>query len=393
MERAELESLVAATGCAESHGGYTFLVDPHWSASQRAAFEEISSQLPALGSQLPAPSSRLDQGWLCIPTGGTSGGLKFARHDEQTLTAAARGFAEHFKFTQINTVDVLPPWHVSGLMARVRCAETQGRHLPWAWKELEQGNFPEITPGEPWTLSLVPTQLQRLLGQPAAVAWLRQLALIPVGGGPVWPALAEAAREAELPVILSYGMTETAAMVCAQRPEDFAAGDTSSGRVMPHAQITIDDATGAIQVAGETLMRGYYGEAPTGPQFTTPDRGQLDAAGRLQVEGRRDDVVITGGEKVNLRTVEEVLRGLGRFDDVAVVALPDVEWGEVIVACHTGPADPAESDPVINAHLSRHQRPKHWLAFAAADWPRNAQGKLNRAALRAAASALVHPRR
>jgi o-succinylbenzoate---CoA ligase len=392
MERAELASLLATTGCAEQHGGFTFLIDPHWSAAQRAAFAEISSTLPAPSSTLPAPRSTLTQGWLCIPTGGSSGGLKFARHDEATLGAAARGFAEHFGLSPVNSIDVLPPWHVSGLMARVRSAVTGGRHLPWPWKDLEQGSFPPISASDQWTLSLVPTQLHRLLAQPQAVAWLRQLALIPLGGGPVWPALAEAARAAAIPVVQCYGMTETAAMVCAQRPAEFAAGDDSSGRMLPHARIEIDAADGAIQVAGPSVMRGYFGDATDDASFVTADRGYLDEAGRLHVQGRRDDVVITGGEKVNLRAVADVLRGLQLFDDLALVALPDAEWGEIIVACHTGSAE-AVSDQVINRHLSRHQRPKHWLAFAPADWPRNAQGKLNRAVLQAAASARIHPGR
>ena len=66
-------------------------------------------------------------------------------------------------------------------------------------------------------LSLVPTQLQRLLALPAAVAWLRGFRVIFVGGGPVWPELSDAAARAELPVSLSYGLTETAAMVTALR--------------------------------------------------------------------------------------------------------------------------------------------------------------------------------
>jgi o-succinylbenzoate---CoA ligase len=161
---------------------------------------------------------------------------------------------------------------------------------------------------------------------------------------------------------------------------------------LPHARIEIDAADGAIQVAGPSVMRGYFGDATDDASFMTADRGYLDEAGRLHVQGRRDDVVITGGEKVNLRAVADVLRGLQLFDDLALVALPDAEWGEIIVACHTGSAE-AVSDQVINRHLSRHQRPKHWLAFAPADWPRNAQGKLNRAVLQAAASARIHPGR
>lgn len=383
MERAELENLVRTTGAVEAHGGRIFLRDPHWSAAQCAMFAAIKAKIENR-------KSKLKSGWLCIPTGGSSGGLKYARHDEETLTAAVEGFCAHFGVKRVNAIDVLPPWHVSGLMARVRCAATGGHHLAWAWKQLEQGNYPEIDAGERWVISLVPTQLQRLLTKPDACDWLRRLHLIFIGGGPVWPALMAAARSADLPLSLSYGMTETAAMVAAQRPGDFTGGDRSSGRVLPHARITIGP-EGAIRIAGCSLMRGYLGEPDLTGEFVTPDLGALDDDGRLQVFGRRDEVIISGGEKINLREVEAVLRGSGCFSDVAVLAMPSEEWGEVPVACYVAVSGALWSEDAVNRSLSRHQRPKHWLAFSAADWPRNAQGKLNRATLQAAISARLHP--
>lgn len=384
MERAELVKLVRATGAAEEHGGRIFLCDPHWSAAQRETFAIITQ------SKIEHRESKISRGWLCIPTGGSSGGLKFARHDGATLTAAVDGFCAHFGLSRINAVDVLPPWHVSGLMARVRCAATGGRHLPWAWKQLEQGDYPETDAGAPWLISLVPTQLQRLLAKPAACDWLRRLHLIFIGGGPVWPGLVEAARAAELPLSLSYGMTETAAMVAAQRPGEFAGDDRSSGDVMPHARITTG-ADGIIRIAGASLMRGYLGEPDLAGEFVTPDLGALDDDGRLLVFGRRDEVIISGGEKINLREVEAVLRGSGSFADVAVLAVPSEEWGQMLVACHVPAPGAAWLEDAVKRSLSRHQRPKHWLAFTAAEWPRNAQGKLNRATLQAAVSARLHP--
>lgn len=380
MERAELETLVLATGCAEKHGGYVFLRDPHWSGAQVAAFGDLKSKIEN-------PQSKISEGWLCVPTGGSSGGLKFVRHDEVTLSAAVSGFCAHFGLSRVNAIDVLSPWHVSGLMARVRCAATGGRHVAWEWKQMEAGVFPEISQNEPWLLSLVPTQLQRLLQSSAAREWLRRLHLIFLGGGPVWSKLADEAQAAGLPIVLSYGMTETAAMVAAQRIGDFAQGDRSSGVVMPHARIEIGEDE-IVRVAGESLMRGYCGEPDLQGWFETADLGRLDSAGRLHIASRRDDVAISGGEKVNLAAIEAVLRGLPGFADVAVVALPHTEWGEAVAACFVG-ASPAEQ--VINSHLVRHQRPKYWLAFALAEWPRNAQGKLNRAVLRQMASARVNP--
>lgn len=398
MDRAQLTALVHATGVAESHGGWTFLRDPHWTPAQSAAFAEV---IRSCGPKTAAAGA----GWLCIPTGGSSGGLKFARHDEATLGAAARGFGAHFAIGEVNAVDVLPPWHVSGLMARVRCAVTGGRHRAWEWKRLEAGERPSLEGGRPWVISLVPTQLQRLLAQPAAVTWLRGFVLIFLGGGPSWAGLVDAAVGAGLPVVLSYGMTETAAMVCAQQPADAAAGDRSAGSAMPQAHLMIEDdatgmpqpagTTGRIVIQGESVMRGYLGADEVDGTFRTADHGWLDAAGRLTVLGRSDDVIITGGEKVRPGDVESALRGTGLFEDVAVIGRPHPEWGEEVVGCYRrdrGALEAAEIERALGDRLSRHLRPKHWLHFTAESWPRNAQGKVNRAELRTRVSALRDPR-
>ena len=96
---------------------------------------------------------------------------------------------------------------------------------------------------------------------------------------------------------------------------------------------------------------------------------------------RRDAVIITGGKKVDPREVEEALRATGEFDDVAVMGLPDSEWGEAVVACYPS-GQPAPDLVRVGERLAAiagFKRPRRFLPVA--DWPRNAQGKLNRAAL------------
>ena len=377
MERAALNDLVRGLGCAEEHGGFVFLRDPHWSDAERAAAESLMHRARSPG--LAADST---SGWLCLRTGGSSGAGKFARHDEHTVTAAVAGFCAHFSLARVNAVGVLPPWHVSGLMARIRAAATGGRYVGCEWKALAADRLPELDSNCPWVLSLVPTQLQRLLGSTAATTWLRRFAIIFLGGGPVWPELAEAAARAELPISLSYGMTETAAMVTAQRPEEFLAGDRSSGRPLPHARVGID-AGGCVTVAGESLFRGYFPEQREHVPFVTADLGRLDAQDRLHLLGRSDAVIITGGKKVQPSQVEAVLRATGEFDDVVVIGVPDREWGEQVVACYA----PSPREPNIaraGARLAPHERPKRFVPVT--PWPRNAQGKINRAALVAAAT-------
>jgi O-succinylbenzoic acid--CoA ligase len=231
-------------------------------------------------------------------------------------------------------------------------------------------------------LSLVPTQLQRLLALPTAVEWLRGFRIIFVGGGPVWPELADAAAQAQLPVSLSYGMTETAAMVAALRPAEFLAGARSSGGALPHARISLT-AEGLVKIAGDSVFRGYFPGETNAHEFVTEDLGRRDEHGQWHVLGRRDAVIITGGKKVQPAEVEAALRASGEFSDVAVVGVPDAEWGQVVVACYAAAGRAPDLARVAASleSLAAFKRPKRLVAVA--NWPRNAQGKLNRAALAA----------
>lgn len=357
MERTELIALVRATGCAVERGGNFFLG----------------------GVPEAADAGGDGSGWLMIASGGTSGRVKFARHDERTLGAAVKGFCAHFGLGRVNALDVLPAYHVSGLMARVRCAATGGTHVAWDWKRLEAGEAPALRAGGDWVISLVPTQLQRLLARPEAVAWLRGFRVIFVGGGPVWPGLAEAAARAELRISPSYGMTETAAMVAALRPEEFLNGARSCGRALPHARLSLT-AAGTVRVEGGSVFRGYFPERSAARYFETEDLAEVDAAGNWTILGRRDALIITGGKKVNPAEVEAALRASGLLADVAVVGVPDAEWGEAVAACF--PAEGADAAAVENwakENLAGVLRPKRFVAVR--EWPRNAQGKVNRAAL------------
>ncbi|WP_414664230.1 AMP-binding protein [Horticoccus sp. 23ND18S-11] len=375
MDRAGLTALLRASGCAVERSGAVFLCDPAWSERERAA---ASALMDRRAAGVEAGDDGL--GWLGVRTGGSGGGVKFARHDEHTLGAAVRGFCAHFELSRVNAVNVLPWSHVSGLMAGVRCAMTGGRHVPWDWKRLERGELPSLDPavGDDWVLSLVPTQLQRLLLQPATVAWLRAFRVIFLGGGPIWPGLAEAAAQARLPVSISYGLTETAAMVAALSPAEFLAGERSCGRALPHANLSVT-ADGLVRVAGESVFRGYWPDWSAARVVTTEDRGTIDAAGRVHLHGRRDALIISGGKKIAPAEVEAALRASGEFDDVAVIGVPDAEWGEIVVACYPA-GSPRAPDPVrAVAGLAAHQRPKRFVPVV--NWPRNAQGKINRAML------------
>ncbi|MCX6937806.1 MAG: AMP-binding protein [Verrucomicrobia bacterium] len=379
MERVELiKRLRAWAGAAlVERGGAVFLLDPGWGERERAQWAALAERTP--------PDWDGREGWLCIATGGSSGAMKLARHDERTLGAAVAGFSAHYGVTRVDATGVLPPWHVSGLMAWARCAWTGGVYEALDWKAVETGAVPQRAEGG--FLSLVPTQLARLLGKAETERWLRSFAAVFVGGGPVGGDLLARARAARVPVVLSYGMTETAAMVVAQRTGGFWGGDDSCGEVMPQVRLRLDG-EGRIWVAGESLFRGYWPETRTAGEWRTDDLGELAAGGGLRVLGRADALFISGGEKVNPAEVEMVLREVAGavLADVVAVGVPHAEWGNETVALYPVAEQEAKWDEdavraEVAARLAAAKRPKRYVAVPAAEWPRNAQGKVNRAAL------------
>ena len=353
-------------------GAAWFLVDPQWGERERA-------QWAALAERTPEAWDGRD-GWLCIPTGGSSGAMKLARHDERTLGAAVAGFCAHFGVERVDALGLLPVWHVSGLMAWARCVWTGGVYLAASWKDVEAGRRPAARGG---FLSVVPTQLARLLGNAEAEAWLRSFRAVFVGGGPAWPELVAAGRAARLPLGFSYGMTETAAMVAALRPEDFLAGGEGVGTALPHARIATE-ADGRVVIEGKSLFCGYWPETRAAGPWRTDDLGEIDATGRLRVLGRADALMITGGEKVDPAEVAAVLRGA--VPEVEVVGVPHPEWGSEVVALYPLVAGAAAVPEVVwraalAGKLTPAKVPKRLVAVPASVWPRNAQGKVNRVAL------------
>ena len=368
-----MEAFAVACGS----GTRVFLADPDWSEEQRRQFHALLRQPPKPGD--------LGRGWLMIPSGGSSGGLKFSRHDEGTILAAVKGFCAHFGMPQVNAIGLLPLWHVSGLSAWMRTVISGGSYLPWSWKDIEEGRYPEPAP-EGSCLSLVPTQLQRLIGTPAAVEWLRKFSQVFIGGAPIWPDLADQAAALKLPLSLGYGMTETFAMAAALTPEEFLSGNRTSGRALPHAALDLT-ADGRVRIHGESVHHGYYPEWNPDRSFTTEDLAEFTQTRHLRLLGRRDALIITGGKKVDPAAVEAVLRGSGLFADVAVVGIPDATWGEAVTACYPASQaapDPARLEEALRA-LASYQRPK--CVVPVEPWPRNAQGKVNRAELKRAVSA------
>ena len=336
------------------------------------------------GISSPSPGS------ILIPTGGSSGGVKFAIHTWQTLSAAGKGLSDFMGPGAMNWCCVLPLFHVSGLMQLMRAFQFGDRIAFSEFKELRAGALPAF---EPHTLcvSLVPTQLQRLMEQKSLIDYLSAARAIFIGGAPTPSAVEARARQLRLPLVLSYGMTETAAMVSALPIEAFWAGSSHAGRPLSHVRIEVcgPDAEacsvgviGQIRIQGRSLFKAYHGGAElsqSGEFYITGDEGYLDAAGHLHVVGRSDRLVISGGEKIDPREVEEALLRAGSIDQALVLGWPDSEWGQRLIAFYTistPELDQGQLEAGIRAELANFKIPKQMIRVGAL--PVNGHGKLDR---------------
>ncbi|MFZ1027392.1 MAG: 2-succinylbenzoate--CoA ligase [Limnoraphis robusta] len=327
---------------------------------------------------------------IMIPTGGSSGNIRFVIHTWETLTASVQGFQQYFNIKQVNSFCTLPLYHVSGLMQFMRSFTTGGTLAIFPFKTLERGKFPEINPSE-FFISLVPTQLQRLLNHSQTTRWLSQFQTVLLGGAPAWLELLQQARRHQIRLAPTYGMTETAAQIATLKPEDFLAGNNSYGQVLPHAKITVYSENnqelgvnllGILTIDANSLALGYYGQSDKAKSglktLKSDDLGYLDEQGYLTIVGRNSYKIITGGENVYPAEVEAAIRSTGLVADVGVIGLPDSHWGQVVTAIYV-PNIPDVSISNLQAELqeklSKFKQPKHWVAVESL--PRNAQGKLN----------------
>jgi o-succinylbenzoate---CoA ligase len=273
---------------------------------------------------------------VVIGTSGSTGPPKGVE-----LSAAALRHSARASLERVGTrpgqrwLCCLPVTHVAGLAVLVRSL-VSGTEPVLA----ERADAGTLAASGCAHVSLVPTQLQRLLQE--AGAPLAGFSSVLLGGAAAPAGLLGAARAAGVPVVTTYGMTET----CGGCVYDGVPLDGVQ------AEVREDD---RIWISGPVLFSGYLRgpRAPADGWLRTGDLGVLDAGGRLRVRGRADDVINTGGHKVVPGEVAAVLQTCPGVRDAAVVGQPDPEWGERVVAVVV-PADPG--DPPALELLRRHVR-------------------------------------
>ena len=244
-------------------------------------------------------------------------------------------------------------------------------------------------------ISVVPTMLFRLLQR--RQHWPTSMRIILVGGAAASRELVEAANGlADRPLVsTSFGMTETASQFATLTPAETAQKPGGVGKpfLFNRLKIMRDDdqpaapgEIGEIWVSGPSVMSGYINnptaneERFVGGWFRTGDLGYLDEAGDAWVVQRRSDLIISGGENIYPAEVESVLRAHPAVAEVAVVGLPDSEWGQVVVAMiQLNPGErlePADLQLFAREHLAGYKIPRKIVTVAAL--PQTASGKIER---------------
>ncbi|MDY6899047.1 MAG: 2-succinylbenzoate--CoA ligase [Cyanobacteriota bacterium] len=341
--------------------------------------------------QFPIPNSPN----IMIPTGGSSGKIKFAVHNWETLTASVRGFKQYFEVDKINSFCMLPLYHVSGLMQFMRCFITGGKlvTLPFKLVESSQINInnwiDNIVNNLDFFISLVPTQLERLLQKSDLIQWLSKFQTVLLGGAPAWDELLQKARFHRIRLAPTYGMTETASQIATMKPDDFLKGKIGCGQILPHAVVEIrsenqdslkSNQIGSINIQAESLALGYYpidGKRQTNLQID--DLAFFDEQGYLNIVGRNSDKIITGGENVYPPEVESAIRATEMVADVCVIGLEDKHWGQVVTAIYVvnnSTTFNQEIQALLKDKLTNYKIPKVWISVDSL--PRNSQGKINR---------------
>ncbi|MBH1988804.1 MAG: AMP-binding protein [Myxococcaceae bacterium] len=239
---------------------------------------------------------------------------------EQHILAAQAVIAN----TQLNekscSLVSLPTHHVSGLAVIVRAWASGGKWLipPKGWTLDWAVREHQVT-----HVSLVGTQLRRMMRDAEERRALSKLKAITLGGSAIAPSLVETAWREGLPIVLTYGMTESASQVTATRLGDSLKHCLSSGRCLSDRKLWIES-NGEIVVSGAMLS--------VSNDFKTGDYGYLDSDGYLHVQGRLDNRFISGGENIYPEEIERALLEHPEIEQAIVVPREDLEYGQRPVA-------------------------------------------------------------
>ena len=309
---------------------------------------------------------------LLIATSGSTGRPKGVVLPRRAVLASAEASARRLGESG-RWLLALPSSYVAGVQVIVR--SLLAGHEPVVVGGLDVGRAAASDHSDtPVFVSLVPTQLHRILTNPEQVAALARCHTVLVGGGGLDRSLRQRAEDHGVHVVATYGSSET------------AGGCVYDGVPLDGVGVTLG-VEGRVRVAGPTLFSHYHADPELTAEslvdgwFLTSDVGRFDDDGLLQILGRIDDVVISGGVKIPLTTVADRLRQHLLVQQAEVFGVPDAEWGQKLVAVLVGTAHDAELRDWISMDHPRSWAPREfrWVESL----PLLPNGKVDRQAIQA----------
>jgi O-succinylbenzoic acid--CoA ligase len=313
-----------------------------------------------------------DPGPLVVETSGSTGAPKRVVLSRAAMRASADATHERLGGPG-QWLLALPATYVAGLQVLFR--SVRAGTDPVVVRGGPHAGAAELT-GDRRYVSLVPTQVRRLLDEQEEPGGLAGFDAVLVGGAALDAGLREAAQAAGATVVATYGMSET------------CGGCVYDGQPLAGVEVAVGD-DGRVRIRGPVLFDGYEGRPDLTAQamrdgwFVSADLGRVDEAGRVELLGRADDVVVSGGVNVPASAVAATLRRHPGVRAAEVVGVEDDHWGTAVVAVVVGDAD----RDGLRDWVAR-QHPRAWApqrVVAVAELPLLPNGKVDRLAVQALA--------
>lgn len=307
---------------------------------------------------------------LIVSTSGSTGEPKQVLLSRRAIRASAAGAAQRLGGEGAWLL-ALPADYVAGIQVLARSL-IAGAEPVLLGRFRTLANAVARNPGLRY-VSLVPTQLHRMLDSDVDAAALRFFDAVLIGGGPMAPDLRARAILAGINVVATYGCSET------------AGGCVYDGEPLANVGVSVGE-DGRILISGPTLFDGYLDDpaatraALVDGWFHTSDEGRFDEEGRLQVLGRIDEVVLSGGVNVSLPVVANRLKEHPGIMMVEVLGVPDEEWGQRVVAFTIGDVDLVEIRDWVGEVYPRSWAPRQVVPLP--ELPMLPNGKVDRMLLR-----------
>jgi len=326
---------------------------------------------------------------LMLFTSGTTGSPKCVQFTFNNLYSSCKSAD---KFIIHNSEDIwlasLPFYHIGGLSIFTRSI-LSGCRLVIPDSQKEKNIYRSMKQYKPTLISMVPTMLKNLIESPLN-PW-KELKYIFIGGGPISSALIQNALDKSWPVTVVYGSTETSSMVSICSVDNFKKNGLSAGIPLEGVEILISkgdkydrfpDSFGSITIISKSVSNSYYNLSTSENQqlnggiYFSNDIGKIDSKDNLQVLGRKDDIIISGGENISLKEIESILRKEECFNECIALGVNDNKWGEsYIIICDSKEMYiQSKIESYLQNKIARFKLPQN--IYILDEIPRNELGKI-----------------